>query len=445
MSERKIFAGHRLRRIRNRLGLSQAEMAGSIGISPSYLNLIERNQRPITVQVLLKLSESHDVSAAELMGEDREANAALKEIFTDPLMAAEMPGPSEIIEVAEAAPNFARAVVRLHEAYRGALERLSDLSTVMARDEGAGAKGQLPFDRVVATLEEKGPFFASLEGLAETLHEDLKPRDDIYAALRGLLLSRFGVEVRVLPVSVMPVEAGRFDRHSMRLFLSERLSLLERADLLARQVALMAGAEVIEKLMDALFLKEAEERRVGRLLLAQELALGLIAPLSRLLSAWRSEGFDIALLAHRFSLSPHDLMRRLVILSRKEDKALPPLTLLIADRAGNILERQMAAGFPFPRFGAPCPLLPLYGDGAERHLKLADGRLYRAFTILHSERRAMLAYTISDEADEKLPIAAGLTCRLCEKEACPARLHPPAAKPSALQDYVMGFSPFDLV
>ncbi|MEC9464019.1 MAG: helix-turn-helix transcriptional regulator, partial [Pseudomonadota bacterium] len=49
MAERKIFAGPRVRRIRNGLGLTQTAMAEALEISPSYLNLIERNQRPLTV------------------------------------------------------------------------------------------------------------------------------------------------------------------------------------------------------------------------------------------------------------------------------------------------------------------------------------------------------------------------------------------------------------
>ena len=61
MTERKIFAGARLRRIRNSLKLTQTAMAQALEISPSYLNLIERNQRPLTVQLLLKLSSVYKV------------------------------------------------------------------------------------------------------------------------------------------------------------------------------------------------------------------------------------------------------------------------------------------------------------------------------------------------------------------------------------------------
>lgn len=61
MAEQKIFAGPRIRRIRNAKGLTQTAMAEGLGISPSYLNLIERNQRPLTVQLILKLASVYKV------------------------------------------------------------------------------------------------------------------------------------------------------------------------------------------------------------------------------------------------------------------------------------------------------------------------------------------------------------------------------------------------
>ncbi len=60
MAEQKIFAGPRIRRIRNAMGLTQTAMAEGLGISPSYLNLIERNQRPVTARVVVELVDQFD-------------------------------------------------------------------------------------------------------------------------------------------------------------------------------------------------------------------------------------------------------------------------------------------------------------------------------------------------------------------------------------------------
>ncbi|RVA33734.1 helix-turn-helix transcriptional regulator, partial [Mesorhizobium sp. M7A.F.Ca.CA.004.10.1.1] len=134
MADQKIFAGPRIRRIRNAKGLTQTAMAEGLGISPSYLNLIERNQRPLTVQLILRLASVYKVDPHELQGEARGSVAALKEVFTDPLLVGELPGDQELIELAEAAPNASAAVIKLFRAYREQAERLSDLNELLARE-----------------------------------------------------------------------------------------------------------------------------------------------------------------------------------------------------------------------------------------------------------------------------------------------------------------------
>ena len=113
MAEQKIFAGPRIRRIRNQKGLTQTAMADELGISPSYLNLVERNQRPLTVQLILKLAATYDINLEELQGEAGGSQDALREVFADPLLADELPGPQELVEVADAAPNAAAGIVKL--------------------------------------------------------------------------------------------------------------------------------------------------------------------------------------------------------------------------------------------------------------------------------------------------------------------------------------------
>jgi len=92
MNIQKIFAGTRVKKIRNSIGLSQSAMANELDISPSYLNLIERNQRPITVQLILKLSKTYNISPEELEGDSDGTVTALKEIFSDSLLQGELPG-----------------------------------------------------------------------------------------------------------------------------------------------------------------------------------------------------------------------------------------------------------------------------------------------------------------------------------------------------------------
>ncbi|TIU53260.1 MAG: helix-turn-helix transcriptional regulator, partial [Mesorhizobium sp.] len=139
MADQKIFAGPRLRRLRNARGLTQTAMAEGLGISPSYLNLIERNQRPLTVQLILKLASVYKVDPHELQGETKGSIAALREAFSDPLLAGELPGDQELIDLAETAPNASAAMVKLFRAYREQAERLSDLNQLLAKEGRATA------------------------------------------------------------------------------------------------------------------------------------------------------------------------------------------------------------------------------------------------------------------------------------------------------------------
>jgi len=117
-AERKLYLGRRLRRLRRELGLNQSAMAGEIGVSPSYLNHLERNQRPVTAQVLLKLAETFDIDLKSFAAEGGEGTGAaqLAEIVADPMFGALAVPRYELVEVADNAPAFADAVSRLYTA-----------------------------------------------------------------------------------------------------------------------------------------------------------------------------------------------------------------------------------------------------------------------------------------------------------------------------------------
>ena len=155
MAENKIFAGPKVRRIRNTLGLTQTAMAEGLSISPSYLNLIERNQRPLTVQLLLRLASVYKVDLDELQGESAGNARQLREVFADPLLAGELPGDHELVEIADAAPNVANGILKLYRAYREQAARLTDLADLLAREGHATTLSGtlLPMDEVRDKLE----------------------------------------------------------------------------------------------------------------------------------------------------------------------------------------------------------------------------------------------------------------------------------------------------
>src|SRR5205085_365139 len=135
--ERKLFLGGRLKRLRRDLGLTQTKMAGDLGLSPSYLNHLERNQRPVTAQLLLKLAQTYDLDLRSFTGDpDAGGEADLQEVFADPLFQ-DLPIPRhEVNDLVENAPSAAEAVVRLYRAFLDGRRRQA-LQQPAAEAEGA--------------------------------------------------------------------------------------------------------------------------------------------------------------------------------------------------------------------------------------------------------------------------------------------------------------------
>ncbi len=466
MADRKIFAGARLKRLRQRLNLTQTQMAAAIGVSPSYLNLIERDQRPLTVQVLLKLSAVYGVDVAELSTGDSEGvTEALKEVFADPLLTGEIAAPTELSEFAEAAPNAARAMTRLFEAYREALERLSDLSHSMARTgEPAESGARQPATRVAAYFDEAGPFFPAIESAAEEIATTLQPRDDPPAALKAHLKERLGVELRILPDHVMPNEQLRFDRHTLRLFLSERVPLIARPFLVARHIAFLGHRPLLDRLAGEAGMTEPEAARICRNGFAGRLAAAILAPGERFAAAARECGFDLMLLSQRFALAPFRVAERLAVLGAGGAHGLPPAFLVTLDPSGAVMARIAGAGFRLPRRAPLCPRLPIFdplapGETRDAALVLPDGEDFRVIAFAergpHSaplpppRRLTLIGWRAADIAEARgRPAAAarpvGVTCRLCERLDCGHRHTPPVAQPTAFHEHVVGPSDHEL-
>jgi len=470
MAEQKIFAGPRIRRIRNARGLTQTAMAEALGISPSYLNLIERNQRPLTVQLLLKLSAVYKVEPEELQGEAGQAIAGLREVFADPLLSSELPGDQELVEVAQAAPNAAAGIVKLFRAYREQAERLSDLNHLLAREGRATALSgaRMPIDEVREAFEQRPNHFAALEEEAEAFFALLAPGDDLAGALRSWLRSEVGIAVRTLPAAVMPNWRRRYDRHSQRLFVSERLSPFDQLREIAMEACLIRMAAALAAEIEALKLSSDEARRLARFELGRYAAHALMMPYSSFHNAAIRARYDIDVLRSRFGVSFEQAGNRLTSLQRPGQMAVP-FFMQEMDHAGNRFRRAGAQGFPQSRFGGGCPRLAVHAafdqpgrilveavetpEGA-RFLTIA--RTLEGPQGAFNERPRRTALLLGCDIGfrdeivyaEALPAKSGDTpigpsCRLCERVGCLSRAEPPVTRPLGLDETATGLSAFD--
>ena len=471
MADQKLFAGPRIRRARQELGVTQAAMARELGISPSYLNLIERNQRPLTAQVLLKLATHYRLDLGDLGREGGDEIAGLKEAFADPLLSGEITGTRELVDLADTVPNAAAGVVKLYRAYREALDRLSELSGMLAErgvSAPASPTAQLPVERFRAIVETCPHHHAELDEAAEAIGGKLSRRGDRRSALADRLEGEHGMVLRMLPAKDMPLWRLRNDRHTRRLFLSEALSPAEQTVLLAGELMRLEARDALASLGDELGRGESDEvRRLLRAHVLSYAAHALAMPYRRFHEEAMRMRYDVGALAAHFDVGFDHAVRRLVSLQRINASA-PPFFSMLVDGAGHVLERLGARGFPAGRFGGGCAKLPLHdmttrpGETRARSDAMPDGT--RFVLVAHGlaaqphgygrpmPRRAVLlgmdaadaeATVYASSAAGRQPIEIGLACRLCERQGCPVRAEPAVTRPAGMDEWTVGATRFD--
>ena len=467
---RKLFVGPRFRRIRRQLGLSQTQMAEGLSISPSYVNLIERNQRPVSAQILLRLAETYDLDLRDLAaGDDDRAFAELNEIFSDPLFRPiELPK-QELRDLAELAPSVTHALQRLYSAYVEARRGETIAASRFAgRDEPALYEAN-PVERVRDLIEANRNHFPSLEVGAEKLRDELDaPTHELFRALSERLRERHGVLVRVLPVDVMRDTLRRFDRHRRHLLISELVDGSGRVFQAAFQLALLeAGAPIDETVARSGESADAA-RRLLRISLANYFAAAVIMPYGRFHEAAEALAYDIGLLGQRFGASFEQICHRLTTLQRPTARGVP-FFMLRVDHAGNVSKRFSSGTFPFSKFGGTCPLWNVHatfdtpGKVVTQVIELPDGSRY--FSIAQTVRRPVTPYAapqpryaiglgcelkhasrltysmgLNLAAADAMPI--GVNCRLCERANCSQRAEPPLTRELLFDESTRGVSPF---
>jgi len=472
-SEKKVFAGPRVRRLRRERNLTQARMAADLGISASYLNLIERNQRPMSAQILLKLAEVYDVELKSLAGDDEaRALTALREVFGDPLFRDSGLTTQDMQEVASASPAAAEALATLYRAYQQAIANTSLLAERLAdRDLIDGGQAvNAPLEEVRDFINSRNNHFPALDETAEELYRKASlGADEPYVSLRNYLRVAHGVTTRVVPADLMSGELRRYDRHRQTIFLSELVDQPGRSFQLAYQLAYFEQSRAIEDIVETAGLEDDEARTLCRVSLANYFAAALLMPYAAFLRTAEESRYDLRLVGRRFGTSFEQVCHRLTTLQRPGARGIP-FFLIRVDNAGNVSKRFSAAGFHFARFGGTCPRWNVHdafrvpGQIYTQVIQMEDGTRY--FSIARTVSRAgsgigvpgdqyvvglgceitharKLVYSQGyDLNDERGAMPIGVNCRLCERLDCSQRAFPPLKQRLRVEDHVRGISPF---
>lgn len=471
-SSKQPFLGHKMRRFRRELGLSQQEMADELEISASYLSLIEHNQRPVTVPLLFKLGQAFQVDLRDFAEDDQaRLGTALKEVFSDPVFDGEGPRDTDIRELAAASPAAAEAVILLYQRYRDLREESVSLEQQTGTRDGEGRGGLRlsPVEEVRDFLQAQSNHFPALEEAAEALWEaaDLDP-DALFQSLTDHLREVHGVGVRVVPHDVLDETLRRFDFHRRRVLISELLPLPGRTFQLAAQLAALAYREPIEALVDEAGLSGEEARRLAFTTLAGYFAGAVMMPYERFLAAAGEQRYDLDILKARFNASFEQVCHRLTTLQRQGARGVPFFFVRV-DHAGNVSKRLSGAGFEFARFGGTCPRWVIYeaflnpdrimtqiAETPDKHRFLTIARTVDSVRLGHGHRPPHLAVAVGCDlrhaaqvvyadgmeqpAQHATPI--GTACRVCDRFDCTWRAHPPVSTRLRVDDNIRRITPF---
>src|SRR5689334_4214716 len=114
-AERRLYVGPSLRRLRRDLGLTQSDMASDLEVSPSYIALLERNHRPLSAELLLRLARTYKIDMDALAGDaSADDTARLQAVLKDPMFA-DIDLPSlEAADVTTNFPGVTEALLRLY-------------------------------------------------------------------------------------------------------------------------------------------------------------------------------------------------------------------------------------------------------------------------------------------------------------------------------------------
>jgi XRE family transcriptional regulator, fatty acid utilization regulator len=457
MTQRRIFAGHLVRELRARLGLSQAAMAGRLRISISYLSQIENGDRPITPAVLAALGEAFPADWAAI---DPEEETSLLidavEASADPSVPEAKLGAETVGRGVKQQPLLARRMVALHNAFRRSQDQLRVLDDRF--EAGAGEAARLPWEEVRDWFHTERNYVDAIDREAERIAGELgdAPRalEARLAGLHGVAVSDEGTLLRAYDPARRTLHVDPSQPPETRLFsIAHQLARLEFADLIEEIAGRNVSSDAARELLSA-----------G---LANYAAGALVMPYGRFRAAARELRHDIDRLRQRFGTSFEQTCHRLSTLQRPGALGIPFFFCRV-DMAGNITKRHSATRLQFARFGGACPLWIVHEavaipdrilvqlaetpDGV-RYVSMAKGLVKPSGSYTRAPRRYAVALGCEESHAPDFIYADGLrtdgiatpigsSCRICPRTDCDQRAFPPAGSEIRIHADARGAVPY---
>jgi predicted transcriptional regulator/transcriptional regulator with XRE-family HTH domain len=450
-----LFSGARLRRLRNERGLTQAALAQALDLSTSYVNQLENDQRPITVPVLLALTQRFDLPA-QYFSPDTDARlvADLGDVFTE-VTAEHAVSPSQIEEFVARMPEIGHSLVSVHRRLRDATEELEGYRSRATSDTLLPPERPMPFEEVRDFFYDRHNYIGELDLAAERMFTQSGMRvGGLDIQLAELMRDEFGITV-VIDGDLPETTKRRYEADTKVLRVARWLMPGQRAFQIATQLALLSQSDPISAIVATDDQLSAESRGVARIGLANYFAGAFLLPYREFHRAAAELRYDIDLLGRRFGVGFETVCHRLSTLQRPQQRGVP-FILVRTDKAGNISKRQSATAFHFSRVGGSCPLWVVHDAFAQpgrivvQVAQMPDGRSYfwiakttapessgnlgghlgqhKNFAVglgcdlAHADKLVYSTGVVLNDPTTAVPIGAG--CKICSRPSCAQRAFP---------------------
>ena len=462
----KTFIGPHLRRLRLERGETQGQMARVLGISLSYVNLLENNERSVSVQVLLRLFETYGVDWRDIAEEDSTAQLAdIRAAMQDPLFAPTRPDLPQLRAAFAHSPSLVQSFLALYRSY----QVVSDQLLSLIQNDGQQLT-TTPEAAVHDVFRRNRNHFRELESAAETFWPIAVERDEVYVTLKHRLRDKLGVNVRLCPVEELPSALRQYDEKRREILLSEALDHQNRTF----QLVHMAGLLELRDLLDSIAQRSSitDPRGMARLRveLANYFAAAVLMPYDAFLAEARASMYDFDHLATRFDVSFEQACHRATTLQREGAQGVPFFFMRI-DKGGNVTKRFNASDFHLAEYGGACPRLDVHTSFRTpsriipQFVEMPDHSQFFVFSRTVDrptwERHAQdnrlavamgcairyapeIGYAEGFSMANARMTQIGINCRICPRASCDQRAHQAAIQTQPVDALRRGVTRFDV-
>ncbi len=449
--------GPKIKAFRRQLGLQANKFAERLGISPSYLNLIEAGKRKIDGNLLIKISKELRIDLSDLTSKkDLNLENDISDLLDDQLFEdLDILGP-EVKDLVSSNPKIAKALIKLGDNYKQKDHEIVNKVENISGKIIDNRKTSFPGEVISDFLQENKNYFPKLEEFANNIFKKVQKNNRTrYIALCDFLKKEFSISVKdIIPEETKPFSKV-YNKKNKELLLSDYNSLETKKLHAAAQIAQEGAIDIIEDYLSKFKFPSNESKRLTQIALLNYCGAAILMPYNLFHSECKKLKYDLQLLQNTFATSFEQVAHRVTCL---QDPKLPgiPFHFLRVDMAGNISKRFSLSGIEIPRYGGACPRWNVYSaftrpgviqaavskmTNGEKYVCIAKtvekgvGRYGQSKSILsiglgcEAKYAKEFVYTENlDISDKKTEIPIGVSCRTCDRLDCSQRAFPPLHK-----------------